>query len=206
MREMLIGRPSDSVFSAESLRELYRFRHRVFKERLGWQVPSRCALEVDAYDALDPVYTAYYYRGSIIGAFRLLPTTGPYMLRDVFSGMLRGESAPCASDVWELSRFAIEPAHRSPMGQLTCSQDLFELLRACYGFSYSNGIRELVFVTSVAIERMLRSVRIPLVRLGDGRPIQLDKVLSVACRVAITAELHEVLYPLRYEAVFEGAA
>ena len=206
MQEMLIGRPSDSVFSPESLRELYRFRHRVFKERLGWQVASRHALEVDAYDALDPVYTAYFHRGSIIGTFRLLPTSGPYMLRDVFAEMLRGEPAPCASDVWELSRFAVEPAHRHAAGQLTCSQDLFELLRACYGFSCSQGIRELVFVTSVSVERILRGLRFPLVRFGDGVPTQFGEVLSVACRVAITAELHQVLHPLPYESVLEGAA
>jgi acyl homoserine lactone synthase len=63
-----------------------------------------------------------------------------------------------------------------------------------------------VLVTSVAIERMLRSVRIPLVRLGDGRPTQLGKVLSVACRVEITAELGEVLHPLSCKAMIEGVA
>lgn len=206
MREMLIGKPSDSVFSSELLRQLYRFRHWIFKERLGWQVSSRCSLESDAFDELDPVYTALCHHGSVIGVFRLLPTTGPYMLRDVFSELLRGESPPCASDVWELSRFAVKSAHRHARAQLTCSEDMFEMLRVCYDFSRSNGIRELVMVTSVAIERMLRSVRIPLVRLGDGRPTQLGKVLSVACRIEITAELGEVLPSLPYKALLEGVA
>ncbi|EAR21394.1 Autoinducer synthesis protein [Nitrococcus mobilis Nb-231] len=185
---------------------MYRFRHQIFKERLGWQIPSRGSLEWDSYDELDPVYGAYYRRGAIIGAFRLLPTTGPYMLRDIFAELLRGEPPPCAADVWELSRFAVTPVCGDSRAQLTCSEDMFEVLRACYDFSCSNGIRQLVLVTSVAVERMLRGVRVPLVRLGDGRPTQLDKVLSVACRVAITDELYEVLHPLCYESALEGAA
>lgn len=203
---MLIGKPSDNVFSPELLRQLYGFRHRIFKERLGWQVSSRCSLESDVYDELDPVYTAFCHHGAVVGVSRLLPTTGPYMLRDVFSELLRGEAPPCAGDVWELSRFAVKSAHSNAKAQLTCSEDMFEMLRACYDFSRSNGIRELVMVTSVAIERMLRSVRIPLLRLGDGRPTQLGKVLSVACRVGITAELGEVLQPLPYKTLLEGVA
>lgn len=206
MREMLIGKPSDNVFSSELLRHLYRFRHRIFKEELGWQVSSRCSLELDSYDKLGPVYSVFCHHGSIIGAFRLLPTTGPYMLRDVFSELLRGEPPPCAGDVWELSRFAVKSVPRTTKAQLTCSEDTFEMLRACYDFSCSNGIRELVLVTSVAIERMLRGVRIPLVRLGDGRPTQLGKVLSVACRVEITAELGEALHPLSCKALIESVA
>lgn len=205
MREMLIGKPSDSVFSPELLRQLYQFRHRIFKERLGWQVSSRCSLERDAYDELDPVYTAFCHQGSIIGAFRLLPTTGPYMLRDIFSELLRGESPPCASDVWELSRFAVKSTHNA-RAQLICSDDMFEMLRACHDFSRRKGIRELVLVTSVAIERMLHSARIPLTRLGDGKPTQFGKVLSVACRVEITAELEEILHPLPCEELLEGVA
>ncbi len=206
MQEIFVGKASDSIFSHESLRQLYRFRHQIFKERLGWQIPTRDSLEWDIYDELDPVYCAYYRQGSIVGAFRLLPTTGPYMLRDVFAELLRGEPSPCTGDVWEVSRFAVKPACCNARTQLTCSEEMFELLRACYDFSCSNGIRELVLVTSVAVERMLRGVRIPLERLGDGRPVQFGKVLSVACRVPITAELREVLHPLCYESAFQGAA
>ncbi|MCO6440996.1 MAG: hypothetical protein J5I81_07920 [Nitrococcus mobilis] len=206
MQGIFVGRASERIFSHESLRQLYRFRHQIFKERLGWQIPTRGALEWDIYDEFDPVYGAYYRQGAIIGAFRLLPTTGPYMLRGVFAELLRGEAPPCAVDVWELSRFAVKPACCDSRVQLTCSEDMFEVLRACYDFSCSNGIRELVMVISVAVERMLRGVRIPLERLGDGRPTRLGKVLSVACRVAITAELHEVLHPLCCESSLEGAA
>ncbi|HET8701012.1 MAG TPA: acyl-homoserine-lactone synthase [Nitrococcus sp.] len=200
---MLIGKPSEGAFPPELLRQVYRFRHRIFKERLNWQVASRCSLELDAYDELDPVYAAFCRDGSVIGTFRLLPTTGPYMLRDVFSELLRGETLPCASTVWELSRFALEPTHRNARAQLTCSEDTFAMLHACYDFAYSNGIRELVLVISVATERMLRGARIPLVRFGDGRPTQLEGVPSVACRVGITSELGEVLRPRSHERLLE---
>ncbi len=43
----------------------------------------------------------------MLGSWRLLPTTGPYMLRDVFPQLLHGVAAPAAADTWEISRFAV---------------------------------------------------------------------------------------------------
>jgi len=44
---------------------------------------------------------------AVVGCWRLLPTTGPYMLKDIFSHLLWGKPAPEQPDVWEISRFAI---------------------------------------------------------------------------------------------------
>ena len=115
--QIVVGRPSEGRFDTRLLHSLYRFRHRVFRQRLGWEVSSVGGMEYDFYDEIDPMHVAACLPGGqVIASSRLLPTGGPYMLRDVFPELLRGESAPCASDVWEVSRFAVEPADRNARG------------------------------------------------------------------------------------------
>lgn len=195
MRDILIGRTSDSGFNPQVLEQLYRFRYRVFKEKLDWDVSCSRGIERDFYDELDPVYIACRQSGVVMGSWRLLPTTGPYMLRDTFPDLLRGEEAPCASDVWELSRFAIESPDPTANVQAVCSETTFEMLRACYRFAQDNGIREYVTVMSVAMERMMRSAgaAVTTSRLGDGKAMRMGKVLSIACRIRIDEQLRSVL-------------
>src|SRR5690348_17348093 len=41
------------------LTEMHRLRFRVFKERLNWDVTVSGDLEIDEYDALNPIYLLY---------------------------------------------------------------------------------------------------------------------------------------------------
>lgn len=108
-----------------------RYRHRVFVERLGWKLHCRDALELDQFDRDDTIYViAQNEDGEVIGTARLLPTTRPYLLAEVFPHLLNGAPAPDAPDVWELSRFAsmdlsggcgwrVDPLNRCKAGQST---------------------------------------------------------------------------------------
>ena len=40
---------------APELAEMHRLRYRVFKERLDWDVTVSGDMEIDEYDALDPI-------------------------------------------------------------------------------------------------------------------------------------------------------
>ena len=104
--------PDIAFLYRQKLDQMFQLRHRVFKERMEWDVNSRNGKERDVYDLLRPVYLlATDESGRVEGTWRLLPTTGPYMLRDTFAELLAGEAAPARADVWELSRFALAPAH-----------------------------------------------------------------------------------------------
>jgi acyl homoserine lactone synthase len=75
--------------------EMHRLRHRVFKERLDWDVLASGDMEIDEFDALHPAYLLQRaYDGRVQGCVRLLPSTGPTMLRDAFPILLDGTSAP----------------------------------------------------------------------------------------------------------------
>src|SRR5216683_1278657 len=73
----------------DEIAEIHRLRHRVFKERLGWDVQVSSNMEIDEFDALHPAYLMQRASdGRIQGCVRLLPTTGPTMLRDTFPALL----------------------------------------------------------------------------------------------------------------------
>ena len=94
-----------------TLEAVFRLRYRVFHERLGWQVSTHAEMEHDDFDELDPLYLlAYDQDGGLVGTWRMLPTVGPCMLRDVFPQLLDGGPAPAHPDIWEGSRFAVDCA------------------------------------------------------------------------------------------------
>ena len=79
----------------DDLAEMHRLRYRIFKERLGWDVQVSGDMEVDEFDACRPVYLLQRDDdGRVQGCVRLLPTTGPTMLRDTFPALLDGQAAP----------------------------------------------------------------------------------------------------------------
>ncbi|MGD8429812.1 MAG: acyl-homoserine-lactone synthase [Ectothiorhodospiraceae bacterium] len=192
MHQILVGRASEGAFTRSEMEQVFRFRHRIFKERLGWDVRGERGMERDEFDDLDPVHIAVRRSGDIIAYWRLLPSTGPYMLRDTFSALLRNEAAPCDSGIWELSRFAVDGG--GLRGQATFSRVTLDLMRACYRYAESAGIHEFVTVTSVSLERMMRAVGVPLERFGDGRTERVGGLLCVACRVPVGERLRAALW------------
>src|SRR5262245_33836074 len=106
---MLIGPEAYAHFTTD-LTEMHRLRYRVFAGRLGWTVTTQGDREMDTFDAQSPVYLLYR-RGDelpIEGCVRLLPSTGPTMLRDVFPSLTEGHSIATTPAIWESSRFAID--------------------------------------------------------------------------------------------------
>src|SRR3569623_1055432 len=94
-----------------TINKMFRFRAEMFCNRLKWPLELTDGLEKDQYDALNPIYLlSRTARNEIESCARLLPTTGRYMLPEVFSQMLQGEAAPAADDVWELRRFDVIPS------------------------------------------------------------------------------------------------
>jgi acyl homoserine lactone synthase len=81
---------SYASFFPREMDAMFRDRARTFPGRLGWEVTVKDGYERDTFDEANPLYLvsvdsdAEQYRGSL----RLLPTTGPNMLRDVFPFLL----------------------------------------------------------------------------------------------------------------------
>lgn len=156
---------------ADELREMYRLRHRVFRDRLDWNVSVSGGYEVDSFDALRPHYLLLRApTGRLDGCVRLLPTTGPTMLRDSFSTLLGGHSAPDDPGVWESSRFALD-LHPSAPKQGGLSLGTYELFAGMIEFGLARKLRSIVTVTDLRVERILRRAGWPLERLSDPQTI-----------------------------------
>lgn len=194
MESIILARSNDPGIDRGLLHDMFRFRHKVFRERLGWEVASRNSMEVDVFDELDPVYMlARNERRAVEGCWRILPTTGPYMLKDTFPQLLRGESAPREKNIWELSRFAVESAANGDLAQANLGPVTFAMIGKVLAFAEQQGIDHYVMVTSVALERLLKRAGFPLRRFGDGKAERVGKVLSVACWVDINDQFRRVV-------------
>ena len=146
---------------------MHQLRYRVFKTRLEWEVMTSGDMEADEFDAMRPVYVLHEDdEGEIDGCVRLLPTTGPYMLRDVFPALLGEEPAPVSAHIWEASRFACEVGRERSSHPRALARATFELFAGVLEFGLSWSLTEIVAVVDVRFERILRLGKWPLSRIG----------------------------------------
>ncbi|WP_077000742.1 acyl-homoserine-lactone synthase [Variovorax sp. KK3] len=154
---------------------LGQYRHKVFVETLGWDVPTRAGLELDQFDRPDTIYVLARNHGKLVGVARLLPTLRPYLLDEVFPHLMGDARPPKSAEVWELSRFAaVGCQSRVPSGHL--STTALELLRAVQDCALRQGASRLIMVTALGVERLLRNAGYCVYRAGppqvvDGQPV-----------------------------------
>ncbi len=170
--------------SANDREGMFRLRYETFRVRLGWDVETTDdGLEIDQFDGDDSQYIlARSPEDDIDACWRLLPTLGPNMLRDVFPQLLHGQPAPAAADVWELSRFALATdrlaaAEQAGNYQLSFGPLSVQLMAEAARFAKARGIVRYVTVTTAAIERMLKKQGLHIHRLGP--PVKIGNVLTV---------------------------
>ncbi len=138
------------------LKEMHRLRYRVFKERLKWDVDAQGGEERDQFDDCEPTYLLARDRtGGVVGSWRMLPTTGPYMLRDVFSALLEGRRPPYDPRIWEGSRFAVAHDIRARNGLVSPGRITAEVFCGVTEFCLTLGIREVLCVYELRVARIL---------------------------------------------------
>ena len=106
---------SYASFFPKEMDAMFRNRAETFSHRLGWEVKVKDGYERDHFDDENPLYlvsvdpdTEEYW-----GSLRLLPTTGPNMLRDIFPQLLDGDHIESAT-IWECSRICATAARGQP--------------------------------------------------------------------------------------------
>jgi len=177
-------------FASKDLWEMHRLRAKVFKDRMGWEVPIISGMEIDGYDAMEPHYLmASEYDGRLRGCMRVLPSIGPYMLKDTFPELLYGNQAPENPKVWELSRFAVQAEDQNWFG---FSELTMEVTREIVRFGDMMGIERFVTVTTPSIERMMRHAGLAITRFGPSKKIGVEH--AVALDFDIGKQTHEALF------------
>lgn len=164
-------------FTSRQLWDMHALRARVFHDRLGWDVAVEAGIEFDDYDAAGAHYMLMYAGGMLRGCWRLLPTLGPYMLKDTFAQLLDGASAPRAEQVWELSRFAVLTEDASGYG---FSGMTLQAIRAIIDHGQQQGWERYVTVTTIAIERLLRRAGVVISRMGAPRQVGVARAVALS--------------------------
>ena len=183
MGQITLAQHGDGTLNRQSEMGMYRLRHEVFHDRLGWDVTSDNGMEHDEFDEANPVYVlARGDENEVLGCWRMLPTTGPNMLKDTFPHLLHGQPIPHQANVWELSRFAVS-ALKSESASYCFSTLPMQMMQTLYRFAQLNGIVRYVTVTTVAVEKLICKSGVNVSRLGS--PIKIGRVMTVACAVEI---------------------
>ncbi|MCA1399518.1 acyl-homoserine-lactone synthase [Bradyrhizobium elkanii] len=162
----------------ELLREMYRLRYRVFRDRLNWDVSASGKLELDLFDTLGPDYLIALDQGQVVGCVRLLPTTGPTMLAETFPALLGDRQAPRSERILESSRFCVDTRSGSARATNGVGRVTFVLFAAMIEYLDAAGADAIVTVTDVRMERILRRAGWPLDRISP--PQRIGETIALA--------------------------
>lgn len=150
----------------------HQLRARIFAGRMGWDVEVRDRREKDRYDDLDPTYIVALTNDSdVAGCARLLPATGPTMLRDTFPQLLPAGRLRIHSGMIESSRFCVDTTLSASRGGGKLHHGTLTMFAAIIEWSMANGYSEIVTVTDLRFERILKRAGWPMARLGEPHTI-----------------------------------
>jgi acyl homoserine lactone synthase len=172
---------SYASFFPKEMNAMFRNRAETFSGRLGWDVVVKNGYERDSFDDANPLYlvsvdpeTEDYW-----GSLRLLPTTGPNMLRDVFPYLLEDGECIESATIWEVSRICAKDVEGQP--DRTKSGVNFALNELILGIGEVALLAGLTQVVCVFDARMFRVVKAagcnPQI---IGRPRQIGNTMSYA--------------------------
>jgi N-acyl-L-homoserine lactone synthetase len=173
----------------ELMTEVFRLRARVFKNRLDWDVKVVNGCEIDAFDKLNPAHVVSFdEEGHVVGCMRLLQTTGPHMLSDVFSNLLDGEPPLRSSTLWEATRFCVDTERLSGgRTRNSISYVTSEVMLGAFEYARKAGVTDAVAVIDPIMDRVLkRSANAPYDYLGS--PKSMGKVTALAALMDCSSE------------------
>jgi len=161
------------------LDQMFRLRKRVFSDELGWDVPVSGDMERDMYDDLKPAYLLWTDedRTTLYGSLRLLPTTGPTLLNDVFRATYPNDIDLCHPVIWEGTRMCIDAEEIALSLPDVTPQDAMSMMLLALGeCALEHGIHTLVSNYEPHMKRLYNRAGAPLIEIGkaDGygqRPV-----------------------------------
>ncbi|MBN8818715.1 MAG: autoinducer synthase [Sphingomonas sp.] len=169
------GVSEDALFA-----QMFQERKRVFIDLLGWDLPALAGrYEVDQFDIPETRYIiCASAQGEHLGSLRLLPCSGPNLLGLVFPFLCDGD-APCAPDIWEISRLCLSRSIRACERRFVRDQ----LATAVTLFALEQGIRAYCCVADMPWYGQLLSFGWRCEPLGLPQPI--DKSMIAALKILI---------------------
>ena len=167
MLHVIQGHERDLPQNAKLIDSMHQFRARAFKDRRGWRVEVRNGRETDSFDEQDPLYIIVSdgLEGHV-ASLRLLPTTGPYMMADVFPEVLGPQGVIRHPLIWESSRLCCDTEAARDFGQDGVNVATRMLLAGALRTALEAGVINIVSVYDLFVERILKRAGCDFERLG----------------------------------------
>jgi N-acyl-L-homoserine lactone synthetase len=165
--------------------QMFRLRARAFAERRKWRVSVSGGREIDRFDELDPLYLmSLSAQGDLLASLRILPTTGPHMLADVFPETM-GELPPIRHPlIWESSRFCVDTKAANAHAPNGVNKVTGELLVGLFETALRAAVINIVSVYDLYLERILQRSGCTFERLAA--PWEYDGLKTVAGLFEVT--------------------
>ncbi len=154
---------------SDLLDQMFRLRKRIFADKLRWDVRVAGEYEYDQYDALRPVYLVWTNaeKTKLYASIRLMPTSGPTLLYDVFHSTFPKDAKLSSSRIWEATRACVDPValgedHRD----VNVAQAFNMLLLATNECAYWHGINTIVSNYEPQLDRVYRRAGVQFQEVG----------------------------------------
>lgn len=162
------------------LEAMHRDRKKIFVDHLKWDVPVVDGqYEIDQFDTDEALYLVALApdKQRHLGSVRLLPTTGPHLLSEVFP-FLCAKGVPVGDDIYEITRLCTAPA-RDIEPKLIRRQ----LATAMCEFGLLYGINKYTCVTHVQYLTHLLAVGWECEPLGEPQQVGADVVGALSISI-----------------------
>lgn len=165
--------------------QMHEIRKRTFYDRLHWQVKTLRSWEIDEFDALNPLYLLSLGDDDAVrGSLRLLPTTGPNMLADVFPELLPNGLHIESATIWESSRFSVDQEAASERSENLLNRTTGELLIGIVEVGMLAGLTEVVSVYDAMFARILKRANCAAELIG--KPARIGDIMGYAALFEIS--------------------
>ena len=147
MQIHVINEANRHLYGAE-LEAFFKARHRIYVEEKEWRDDDGTGLEIDQFDTPEATYLIGMENDDVITGTRLIPTSAPHMLSEVFPHLCSFQGVLRADDVAEWTRGFIVPEYRErgigPIKGQICGTVMEYCLKE--GVGRIGGIQDLYFL------------------------------------------------------------
>jgi acyl-homoserine lactone synthase len=178
----IVNSENRSLFAADLL-QMHRQRKAVFVDGAGWNVPVVDNMEIDRYDLADTTYLLAKESPAsedVLASVRLLPTTRPHLMSDLFVEACRG-IPPRGPAIWEASRFCISHHVTNRRARLHL---LWQTVSGVIETALLFGLEQVIFVANAALLPLMLNCGWRAAKLGPTLPDGNDQITAVAATIS----------------------
>lgn len=168
------------VGSTKYLLDMHRVRTKIFRDRMGWDVSvNDMELEIDEYDLPQTIYIlSTDEHDKVVGTWRILLTTEPSMIRDIWPHYLSSLPIPYSENMCEASRFGVYSS-QTPESRKIVNKATAEMIVGLIDVCIKCGITDMYTLYDIKVKRLLE-------RIGFA-PARVSEVIDLEGKPTVTA-------------------